>query len=162
MTKRDLLIPGVFALILVAIYLASLDWISSPSLTVKFYGKPVANTSVRFFNTSHDDVLTDASGSVELPNLSDPNAGIFVTLPDGSGSFLHFPQHGNRTVDFQGKRTITHSKVTYFGIITSTDESTIYAYTDDVADAIDAKKLTIEEVQRRIDDEVRERINSED
>ena len=165
MTKNDFIIPAVFGLILVAIYLASLDWISPPSLTVKFYGKPVANAPVMFsntpvmlFNTPNDDLLTDANGRVKIPSTSDGDVGIHVSLPDGTGAFLRFPEYGNRTVDFQGPKTITRSKVTYFGVYESTEESTQYSFTDAQADAIDAKQMTIEEVQKQIDHQVEQRM----
>lgn len=157
MTKNDIIIPAVFGLILVAIYLASLDWISSPSLTVKFYGKPVANKPVMLLNTAHKDLRTDASGKVELPDYSNQNSAIHLSLPDGSGTFLHFPRYGNRTIDFQGAKTITREEISYFGIFSSTEQNTTYAYTHEQADAIDAKQLTFEEAQKQIDREVEER-----
>lgn len=162
MTKNDIIIPAVFGLILVAIYLASLDWISPPSLTVKFYGKPVANTSVMFFNMPHNPsrggVQTDANGLVTMPKTDDENAGIHVSLPDGTGTFLRFPTYGNRTVDFQGPKTIIRSKISYFGIYESTEESTQYSFTDAQADAIDAKQITLEEAQEQIDRQVEQRM----
>ncbi|QDU77526.1 hypothetical protein Pan97_45970 [Bremerella volcania] len=161
MIKNDFIIPAVFGLILVAIYLASLDWISPPSVTVKYYGKPVANTSVMFMNTSQQDALTDANGRVYLSNRGDHNASIHVSLPDGTGTFLRFPRYGNWTVDFQGPKTITRSEVSYFGIFTSTEEGTTYSYTDEQADAIDTKQMTIEDAQKLIDQEIEKRLDSE-
>ncbi len=159
MTKNDFIIPAVFGLILFAIYLASLDWISPPSLTVKFYGKPVANSPVMFFNTPHDDLLTDANGRVNMPNTSDGDVGIHINLPDGSGAFLRFPQYGNKTVDYRGPKTISRTEMYYFGIFKTTEESSTYAFTDAQADAIDSKKMTLEEVQEQIDFEIAQRMH---
>lgn len=158
MTKNDFIIPAVFGLILVVIYLASLDWISPPSLTVKVYGKPVAAASVTFLHTSHDNTLTDANGTVLSPSTLAPNSGVRVALPDGANAYLHFPTYGNRTVDFQGPKTITRTEVYYFGIIKSTEESSMYGMTDEQADAIETKKMPIEQLQEQIDRAVEKRM----
>lgn len=158
MTKNDFIIPAVFGLILVVIYLASLDWISPPSLTVKVFGKPVANAPARFFNSQYGHAVTDANGTVHLPSARGPDTSIRVSLPDGTGVYIRFPTYGNKTVDIQGPKTITRTEIYYFGIIKSTEESSMYRFTGKQADAIKGEKMTIEELQEQIDRKVEQRM----
>lgn len=152
MTKNDIIIPAVFGLTLVVIYLASLAWISPPSLTVKIYGKPVANGSIMVFNSANHRASTDTTGSIQRPDLGGKQIHVFA--PDGTGLLIKYPEYGRMIVDFQGAKILTQCEVTYFGIFTSTKERTQYPYTDLQFDAIQLTPMTTEEVERQFDRQV--------
>lgn len=156
MTKNDFIIPAVFGLILAVIYLASLDWISPPSLTVQIYGKPVANASVMVFNSVNHRASTDASGSIQGADLGGKHVHVF--FPEGKGLLIKCPEFGRKIVDFQGPKTITRTEVSYFGIFTSVEESTQYTYADEQFNAIQMKQMTLEEVEEQIDRAVEKRM----
>lgn len=160
MTKNDFIIPAVFGLILVAIYLASLDWISPPSLTVKFYGKPVANAPVLPLNTSVPNAQTDKTGTISSRKPGVNWNNLHINLPDGSGAFLRFPEYGNKTVDYRGPKTILRTEVYYFGLLKTTEESSMYHMTDKQSDAIKAGKITVIELEEQIDRSIEQQMTS--
>lgn len=147
MTKNDIIIPAVFGLTLVVIYLGFLILVPRPSLTIKINGIPVAAlTSKDIISSKPVTVKSGVITPAETGNIPD---SMLVHLPSGEGRMVRFPEKGNKAIDIRGRLTVTTTTLEY-GIYRQTNSTEMYAYSNEEVRLIENGTMTSEKVNQRI------------
>lgn len=149
MTKSDIIIPAVFGLILLAIYLGFVILVPRPTLTIKIDGVSVSSLTAKDIKPTQAVKVTN--GIIEPASTGNiPNA-IRISLPNGDNIYTHFPAKGNKVIDVRGRLTVTTTTLDY-GIYQQTNSTEMYAYTDEEVTLIENGTEIPEEVNQRIRD----------
>jgi hypothetical protein len=117
-------------------------------LILKRNGLPLANLKADVCAGSNSlQTSTDRNGKLDLSAVPEWPQCILITLREGSdivfSGFLSLPEHGSRTFDFRGKRTISTTKRTYadFGFF-QIKQQEVLVFTDNAAPDVGPSKLS--------------------
>ena len=133
----------VAATISLCVGLANIHLLSPPRLTIKFDGKPAANTMLLLPLSSIEPHQLDEAGCITSPNPESACA-ILVPRPTGGAVSVRFPEHGMKTVDIRDQMmTITFVK--YFGLVSNQVEQ--FALTQQQVAEIESGQRTLSDVQ---------------
>ena len=131
--------------ILFCVALTNMHLISTPSLVIRFEGKPASHVTLILPDGSAGPYQLDAEASITAREFGWSESLILLPKPDGGGVSVGFPRHGTKVIDFQGRMTTT-TIVQYFGLVSEQFES--FSLTDaDVADIESGRKSSAEIVK---------------
>jgi len=150
MTKNDYIVPAVFGMILVAIYLGCVVLVPRPSLAVKIDGTLVSSLTTKDITSAQAVLVTN--GVIKPARNGNPPNAILIRLPNGHNLYTHFPGRGSKVLDVRGRLTVTTTTNDY-GIFSRSTSTEMYAFTDEEVRLIENGTLTHEEVEQRIRDD---------
>lgn len=143
---------------MILLVLVSASWVSNrPRLTILVNGQPPQGATIAsgtwVGGTNNAPLSFDQRGNVVFPSGAPTPEVVIVRTADGTEHWVHFPRRGHKTLDIRPRYSSSETVLVDWGFSRYRERSSSYSFTDEEVEQVKNGELTLEEIQRRIEEQ---------